>query len=160
MEIRKFDTGATKSSNANKPQYDKYLSPIVIQRFGQYMLHHQKQPDGSIRAGDNWKKSIPLDAYMESTFRHFTDLWLHHQGFHDQAVESLEEALCALFFNIQGYLHETIKQQHEALRTPRGITTEASAIDRYILGGGYGKKSDGIDPRTISSSTDVPYYMS
>jgi len=41
------------------------------------------------------------------------DLWLHHRGHPESAREYLEEALCALFFNVQGYLHEVLHQKDQ-----------------------------------------------
>lgn len=87
------------------------ISPLVIQRFGEYMQKHQRQADGSLRASDNWKKGIPVAAYMQSLWRHLQDLWLHHEGYGDKAVESLEDSLCAIIFNAQGMLHELVKEE-------------------------------------------------
>lgn len=112
MEVRKFDSGATKSSASGKPDYEGFLSPLVIKRYGEYMVKHQLQPDGNLRDSDNWQKGIPKNDYMKSMYRHFMDLWLHHRGYGNIAVEDLEESLTALYFNVQGYLHETLKDKH------------------------------------------------
>jgi hypothetical protein len=85
-----------------------YLSPLAIKRYGEYMLRHQYQSDGVRREAGNWKKGIPLGAYMESLTRHHLDVWLHHEGYSGEARESLEEALCAVIFNSFGYLHELL----------------------------------------------------
>ena len=110
---RTFETGATRDTDRGKPDYEGYLSPLVIERFGQYMLKHQVQSDGTMRPGDNWQKGIPLDAYMKSAWRHFMDLWMLHRQGHKLSLaehrDKLEEALCALMFNAMGYLHETLK---------------------------------------------------
>lgn len=103
QQARQFPTGATRSDNRDKPDYRGYLSPLVIRRFGAYMLAHQY---GGQRASDNWKKGITKDAYLESAWRHFLDWWDGHEAGH---VE--EETLCALLFNIQGFLHEQLKEQ-------------------------------------------------
>lgn len=105
--MRKFETGATRDTAEGKPDYMGYMSPLVVRRFGEYMLKHQTQADGALRSSDNWKKGIPLDAYMSSAGRHFVDWWLEHEG--HESREGLEEALCALLFNVQGYLHELLK---------------------------------------------------
>lgn len=76
----------------------------VLRSFGSYMHKNRLQKDGSIRSSDNWKKGIPFDAYMKSGYRHFVDWWEAHQKQSDP-----EEALCALLFNVQGYLHELLK---------------------------------------------------
>ncbi len=106
-ELRKFDTGATRDSVEGKPDYEGFLSPLVIDRFAQYMNKHRVQPDGQLRNSDNWQLGIPQDAYMKSGFRHFMDWWRQHRGYKGQ--DTMEESLCALMFNVQGYLHELLK---------------------------------------------------
>lgn len=108
--MREFETGATRDSDKNKPDYEAFLSPLVIERFGQYMMKHQVQADGQIRSGDNWQKGIPKDAYMKSGWRHFFDWWKEHRGLGSR--EGLEDALCAILFNVQGYLHEHLKNKN------------------------------------------------
>lgn len=107
--MRKFESGATRNDDSTKPDYEAFISPIVIKRYGEYMNKHRIQADGSIRAGDNWQKGIPKEAYMKSAWRHFLDWWLWHRG--KKGVESLQDALCALMFNTMGYLHETLKNE-------------------------------------------------
>ena len=105
--MRNFDTGATRDTDTDKYDYEGFLSPLVIQRFGEYMHKHRLQADGQLRASDIWTKGIPLTAYIKSGYRHFMDWWLCHRGHIDS--EELEDTLCALLFNVQGYLHETLK---------------------------------------------------
>ena len=107
--IRKFDSGATRDTAEGKPDYAGFQSPLVIRRFGQYMLEHQQQPDGTARASNNWKKGIPRDAYFESLMRHVLDLWLHHEGHGGLARHGLEETLCAIRFNNDGYLDSLLR---------------------------------------------------
>jgi hypothetical protein len=105
--IRVFETGATRNLDGEKPDYEAFLSPLVIKRFGEYMHSHRLQKDGTMRSGDNWQKGIPLDSYMKSAWRHFhTWWWCHREG----VLE--EDALCALLFNVQGYLHELLKRRY------------------------------------------------
>ena len=106
---RKFSTGATRSDDSAKPNYIGYLSPLVIERFGRYMLEHQY---GGQRSADNWKKGITRQAYIESMFRHFVHLW----GTHELAISlemkpHVEDTLCALLFNVQGYLFELLREK-------------------------------------------------
>lgn len=108
--MRFFDTGATRDSDENKYDYEGFLHPIVIERYARYMHKHRKQANGRLRASDNWQKGIPKDAYMKSAFRHFMDWWMEHRGY--KAREDLEEALCALSFNVQGYLYEVLKEKN------------------------------------------------
>ena len=109
--MRQFETGATRDTEEGKLDYEGFLSPIVIKRYGEYMHRHRKQADGELRASDNWQKGIPKDAYIKSAWRHFMDWWLHHRGFGKWAREKLEDALCAIIFNASGYLHEFLKEK-------------------------------------------------
>lgn len=103
--VRTFESGATRDELAQKPDYEGYLSPLVIERFGQYMLEHQQTPDGP-RASDNWQLGIPKDEYIKSFFRHAITVWkAHRNGQVDQA------AWCAIMFNAMGYLHESLKAE-------------------------------------------------
>ena len=110
-EIRKFDTGATRDTDMGKYDYEGFLSPLVLERFGEYMNKHRKQSDGSLRDSDNWQKGIPKTAYMKSAFRHFVDWWKEYRGLYTK--DGIEEALCALMFNVMGYLHEYLKDRQE-----------------------------------------------
>jgi len=105
--MRKFASGATRSSDEGKIDYEGFLSPLALRRFGEYMQKHQVCEDGSLRASDNWQKGIPVDSYFKSLWRHFIDAWSAHRGWPHN--ESLEDALCAVVFNAQGALHEVIK---------------------------------------------------
>lgn len=105
--MRTFSSGATRNVDDSKFDYEGFLSPLVLERFAEYMHQHRIQADGQVRDSDNWQKGIPKDAYMKSGFRHFMDWWQHHRG--NVANEELEEALCALMFNVMGYLHEELK---------------------------------------------------
>jgi hypothetical protein len=110
--IRTFDTGATRSSEDGKIDPEGFLSPLVLVRYSEYMQKHRTQPDGSVRASDNWQKGIPLSAYMKSMWRHFLDVWLMHRGHgpvHSEPDYDMQEALCALIFNASGYLDTILK---------------------------------------------------
>lgn len=110
--VRQFDTGATRSQDAGRDDPEGYLSPLVIDRFNAYMTKHRKQPDGSLRESDNWQRGLPLATYIKGMWRHFLHLWTRHRGYPVRdplAARDVEEDLCALLFNVQGYLHETIK---------------------------------------------------
>lgn len=105
--MRTFDTGATRDNDASKNDYEGFLSPLVIQAYGDYMHKNRLQADGKLRASDNWQKGIPKDAYMKSLWRHFLDVWTIHRGYERNVA--LQEALCACLFNVMGYLHEELK---------------------------------------------------
>ncbi len=105
--MREFDTGATRDSDDSKLDFEGFLSHPVLVRYAQYMHQHRVQADGGLRASDNWQKGIPKDAYMKSAFRHFMDWWMCHRGNGDRVL--LEESLCALLFNVMGYLREYLE---------------------------------------------------
>ena len=106
-KVRKFTTGATRDTDEGKYDYEGFLCPLVLRRFGEYMNKHRKQSDGSLRDSDNWQKGIPKEAYIKSCWRHFHDWWMEHRGYASR--EGLEDALCAILFNVMGYLHEILK---------------------------------------------------
>lgn len=115
--MRNFDTGATRNSNENKFAYNGFNSVLVEKSFAEYMHSHRKQADGSLRAADNWKKGIPIEAYHESLHRHYIDLW----ELLDTGKETLIDAegnevdkihlLNAIRFNVNGMLHELLKEE-------------------------------------------------
>ena len=104
-EVRTFETGATRDQDADKLDYEGFLAPGVLRRFAEYMHKHRKQSDGNMRPSDNWQKGIPPDAYMKSMFRHFMEVWTQHRK-EVKKTDDLEDALCALMFNVMGYLFE------------------------------------------------------
>ncbi len=112
--IRMFESGATRNLDHNKIDYEGFLSPTALHAFGEYMHGKRVQADGTVRDSDNWRKGIPLPSYMKSMWRHMMDVWQLHHGMAPIQPETgapvdMEEALCALFFNVQGYLHEYLK---------------------------------------------------
>lgn len=108
-KIRRFETGATRNDDSALPDYEGFLSPLVVMRYGEYMNRHRIQADGAVRESDNWQRGMSLDSYMKSGWRHFHDWWMEHDGYTSR--EGLEDALCALLFNVQGYLHETLRER-------------------------------------------------
>jgi hypothetical protein len=105
--VRTFGTGATRDLDANKLDFEGFLSPLVLERYAQHMHAARKMPDGTMRASDNWQLGIPKDAYIKSAWRHFFDVWKTHRGI--ETSSDIETELCALLFNVSGYLHETLK---------------------------------------------------
>lgn len=113
-KVREFDTGATRDTEAGKYDFEGFLSPAVLWEFAKYMDAHRVQPDGQVRASDNWQKGIPPDAYMKSLLRHVMDLWMIHRGRkvvrpEDGREVTLDDALGACMFNVQGYWHELLR---------------------------------------------------
>lgn len=109
--MRTFDTGATRDTDDNKLDYEGFLSPEVETRFAQYMNKHRVCTDGSLRDSDNWQKGIPIPVYMKSLLRHVWELWTLHRQMMKGVVkrEQLEDVLCAIKFNTNGYLYELLK---------------------------------------------------
>jgi hypothetical protein len=124
-----FPGGAYRDTAISKNDYEAFLSPLVLLAFGNYMTKHRHQSDGVIRDSDNWQLGIDLPTYMKSMWRHFLDVWALHRGYlvykdrtgggevthilanpGDAVPEwesvTMEEAICGLLFNVNGYTHE------------------------------------------------------
>ena len=133
--MRTFDTGATRDTDETKPDYEGFLSPLAIKRFGEYMTLHRKQADGKLRASDNWQKGIPLETYIKSLCRHVEDLKLHHDGYPGQATDpDVESVLSASLFNVQGYLHETVKARLNKEAQAKAVKEIIRQMDDPLIG--------------------------
>lgn len=114
--IRTFETGATRSPDMARDDPEGFMSPLVEQRFCQYMAKHRVQADGTLRDSDNWQKGLPLSSYMKGLKRHVQHLWLRHRGWpvlDPRAGADIQEDLCAIIFNSQGYLHELLRAERD-----------------------------------------------
>lgn len=118
-QTRTFSTGATRNSDEGKYDFEGFLSPLVIKRFGEYMHKHRHLADGSLRDSDNWQRGIPRPQLIKSGWRHMFDWWAHHRGVKPLDPTSVEDALCGLIFNAMGYLHETLVE-NEGKAGPSG----------------------------------------
>lgn len=119
--MRAFRSGAIRSLDQTRIDPEGFLSPIVLERFSEYMNKHRLVADGSIRSSDNWQKGMPTETYMKGMWRHFLHLWTRHRNFRvvdPKAAANMEEDLCAMLFNIQGYLFELLKKS----KSSRGVT--------------------------------------
>ncbi len=122
-KIRQFDSGATRDTDVTKPNYVKALSPIVLQRYVDYIGRHRLQSDGNLRDWDNWKNGMPQEVYLDGLGRHFWAVWLLFQGFSasdNHGPVTLEDSLCAIIFNAQGMLHELLKKKNKLFVCPAG----------------------------------------
>lgn len=120
---RYFDTGATRDTEKDKLDYEGFLSPHVLETYAYYMNEHRKQADGNLRDSDNWQKGIPLSVYMKSAWRHFIEWWILHRTGYGRHPKLIMTALCALLFNVMGYMHEIIQKE---------LNNEGSTPDREV----------------------------
>ena len=123
--VRAFASGATRDVDDKKYDYEGFLSPRAIRRYGEYMNKHKHQADGSIRASDNWQRGIPIPVYMKSLLRHTLDAHAIHRGLRtfdtkDGSEVGIEDTLCAILFNAFGYLHEHLKQKEREATNEQG----------------------------------------
>lgn len=170
--VRKFETGATRSLDAGRYDPEGFLSPLVLERFCEYMNKHRVQPDGSVRASDNWQKGLPKEVYAKGFWRHFLHFFARHRGWpvsDPGAAANIEEDLCAILFNVMGYLHElrTAAVKVEAVADEvHKVETFAPLAPRFEVGGPVGAVYDfnlrvsggPIEPAPIEVTTmeDLP----
>lgn len=112
--MRTFNSGATRDTTDGKIDPEGFMSPIVIQRFCEYMDKNRVQADGKVRESDNWQKlfgEYHKDVCLKSAWRHFLDIWLHHRGF--KGRDTLEDSICACLFNLQAYLYELLIKKND-----------------------------------------------
>lgn len=105
---RYFESGAYRDIDSSKIDFEGYLNPLVLQKFGEYMLKHQKQSDGVMRDSDNWQAGIPQEVYVKSLLRHTHDVWMENRGYPSR--EGKTDAACGVMFNIMGWLLEELKK--------------------------------------------------
>jgi hypothetical protein len=106
--VRTFSTGATRDTDEGKLDFEGFLSPLVLEEFAHYMQGKRKMADGSLRDSDNWQRGMGRSVYMKSMFRHFFAVWASYRDPEHTCDDAVEEML-ALFFNVQGMLHEILK---------------------------------------------------
>ena len=108
-EMQQFATGATRSKDEGKLDYEGFLSPFVLERYAQYLKEHRIDADGNSRDSDNWQKGMPRRKYMKSAIRHMIDAWKYWRsapGGCRLQDEVFNDLLCAILFNVMGLLHE------------------------------------------------------
>ena len=104
--IRQFESGATRDTDIGKLDFEGFLSPVVLERYAEYMNKHRLQSDGNLRDSDNWQKGIPIPQYVKSLWRHFFAVWKGHRN-----GKIDEDDVCGVLFNIMGILHEILKKK-------------------------------------------------
>ena len=101
---REFSTGASRDTAIGKLDVSRYIHPLVLKRFAEYMLEKQTMPDGTTRSGDNWQKGIPPQELLSSLARHDLDISLHLKGEGSEAKEPLDRALLGALFNVMALM--------------------------------------------------------
>lgn len=129
--MRQFETGATRDVDHDKYDYEGFLAPGVLEAFACYMHKNRFQADGVIRTGDNWQKGIPKDAYMKSLWRHFMDAWREHRSPQPNR-EVQEEALCAMLFNVMGYLFELQRADAASTGDAKAASPASAGIPTHL----------------------------
>ena len=111
-KIRTFNTGATRDTDKGKLDFEGFLSPLVLERYAQYMDKTRLQSDGNYRDSDNWQKGFGEDHFgvcMKSAWRHFIDLWKEHRKI--PSKDGIDAAICGVLFNIMAYYHQILKDR-------------------------------------------------
>lgn len=108
LGIRQFESGATRDTDNGKFDYEAFISPRVLERYGKFMHKNRVQRDGTLRDGDNWQRGIPIKVYQKSLTRHFIEAWRDWRS-GKPLGEAFEDTLCAILFNTMGILHERLR---------------------------------------------------
>lgn len=97
--VRQFNTGAIRDTDDSKEDYTETISWTAFKRYAQYMTGKKKK-----YGSGNFKKGIPVSSYEESLLRHVQKYMenKHEEG----VVETEEDHLSAMVFNIFGIMHE------------------------------------------------------
>lgn len=121
---RTFATGATRDGDNGKLDYEGFDSVLVDRRYAEYMhdCRLRNVPEGqSMRSSDNWQKGIDKKAYAKSLIRHVKEFALLFDGYEafDEKGKllTMEEVLCAIRFNVNGYLFELLVERYGRPKT-------------------------------------------
>ena len=111
--IRRFSSGATRDDDSYKFDIEGFIHPEVLEVYSAYMHKHRRQPDGTMRASDNWQQGMPRKEYVKSLVRHTMELWRTCRGMEVRDKKTGElisqmDSLCGIFFNVQGLMLEII----------------------------------------------------
>lgn len=102
-EIRKFESGAVRGSGG-KLDFPEYFSPYLIFRYAEHM-----RKNAETYGPGNWKRKIPENEYFKSLCRHFFMIFMEKtEGI---VLEPSSDHLASLIFNIQGLMHEEMKEK-------------------------------------------------
>jgi len=78
--MRKFQSGAVRSSAKGKIDWLGARHPLVEKSFGEYMKRHTKTEDGGTRDFNNWWSGWKPEISIQSMLRHVQDLECLHAG--------------------------------------------------------------------------------
>jgi len=115
-KMRDLETGAIRDTLEGKLSFVKALSPIVLERYVQYLGKHRNLPDGRLRDWDNWKLGIDKEIFLDGLGRHFWASWLLLQGFpasDNHGPVTLLDSLFGVMFNAQGLIRELLEDEKE-----------------------------------------------
>jgi hypothetical protein len=148
-----FQTGATRSTDTGKVDYEGHLNPEVLALFGEYMNRCKVQRDGKIRTSDNWQSGIPVFRYVKSFVRHSFEFWRMWRGVKVVNVDTdqyftVQDVLCAIMFNVMGILYELNRNDPAMLRATQvhdstrkffeeGKSSATTAPDTKLINGSY-----------------------
>lgn len=110
--MRNFESGGVRDTDEGKIDPEGCLSPLVLQKFSEYMLQHTTQADGNKRGSDNWQAHFGENHYAicaKSFWRHALDFWLAHRGLPSR--EGMEAAIHGCLFNLFAYADKYYKDQ-------------------------------------------------
>jgi len=100
--MRKFNTGAVRDNDEQKPNFVETISWTAFNRYATYMTGKATK-----YGAGNFKKGIPIESYEESLMRHIDKYFRNkYEAGYD---EPNEDHLSAAVFNIFGILHEEAK---------------------------------------------------
>jgi len=115
-----FTTGATRSTDAGKVDFEGHINPEVLAVFGEFMNAHRVQRDGRIRASDNWQQGIPIYRYVKSLIRHTLEFWRMWRGTpvinpDNSKFFTFREVTSAIMFNVMGVIFEAVQRHPQFL---------------------------------------------
>lgn len=125
-KVRRFSSGATRTDDPGRLDVWGFISPEVVHRFSIYMHKWRVQKDGKLRDADNWQRGIPRVEYVKSLIRHTYDFWLMSRGkkpLFAAGETDMEEVACAILFNVQGWLLESLLKREVTEVSDDGLRT-------------------------------------
>jgi hypothetical protein len=98
-KLTHFKTGAFRDDQSGKESYGETISWTALKRYAKYMTGKKKK-----YGEGNFKKGIPIENYEESLVRHIQKYM--ENKYEQGIVETDEDHLCAIRFNVDGIMHE------------------------------------------------------